>query len=383
MIMLLALLLQQGYTINGKAHAEAAELASIPQSGRVTIDARDRTVSEVAEDISRQAGFRVRWDGAADATVTLAAERAPFVAVVAELARTMKCAFEEFQSADGPFVQIPGTFVKSPVLAWHAQGPLVVTWHGLATWEKASFDGGKPKAVTRYALRLWMDPRGHVRTLTPARDQAVTFAIDGAAHVLKSDHDPNVFSSSAPTWEFEPRAELAGDATIEVAVPFHAPSRTAKAELAWEKGKSVTTGEVTLTVESVASGRKKVRDPKDVFKQIEVVEATAVVKLRHVDAALYDEIAKSRRQPTEEEGARLLKLQEGGVALALHEATVGATTAMVRTAAGASSPFHGYRFEVTARSTDQSFAADRIAIVWAEAYEKREARFRIDGAKLK
>ena len=383
MIMLLALLLQPGYTINGKAHAEAADLASLPQSGRVTIDARDRKVSDVADDLSRQAGFRVRWDGGPEATVTLSAERAPFVAVVAELARTLKCAFEEFQSADGPFVQFPATFVKSPVLAWHAQGPLVVTWHGLATWEKASFDGGKARSVTRYALRLWADPRGHARMSGPARDQAVTFTIGGAAHVVKSDHDPNVFSSSAPTWEFEPRAELAGEATIEVAVPFHAPSRTAKAELAWEKGKSLTAGDVALTVESAKSERKKVRDPKDLFKEIEVVEATAVVKLRHVDAALHDEIMKSGRQPTEEEGARLVKLQEGGGALALREARVGGTLATVRTAGGVSSPFHGHRFEATARSTDLSFAPDRIAIVWAEAYEKREARFRIDGANLK
>lgn len=383
-------LLQPDYTVNGKRHAVRAELADIPQSGRITIDARNRKLGEVADDISRQAGFRVAWDGAKDATVTLSAERAPFVAVIAELARTMNCAFEEFQSGDGPFVQLPGTFVKAPVLAWHADGPLVVTWHGLAERSKSQFDDPK-KALpeSRYALRLWKDPRCHanVNVEKAPRDRLVTFRVGSTAHELKSDHDPAVFSSSAPTWEFDARATLAGTATIEIALPFHAPSKTTSATAAWAQGTTLTSGDVTITVESVKSERKKVRDPKDVFKQIEVVELTAVVKLRHVEAALYDAVVKEGRQPSDDEGKRLVRLQEGGGALGLHDAKLEAGTIAIipqlRTAAGVSSPFDGYRFEIRGQSQDVSFAPERIVLVWAGAFRKCDAALKIEGAELK
>jgi len=384
-----ALLLQSDYTLNGKRHAVRAGLADIPQGGRITIDARDRKVTDVADDISRQAGFRLQWDGEKGATVTLSAEGAPFVAVVAELARTMKCAFEEFQSDDGPFVQLPGTFVKDPVLAWHAEGPLVVTWHGLAARAKTQFDDPKkPAPESRYALRLWKDPRCHanLHVEKAPRERLVTFRVGDAAHELKSDHDPAVFSSSAPTWEFNPRTALKGTATIEIALPFHAPSRTTGATTAWEKGTKLTSGDVTITVESVKSERKKVRDPKDVFKQIEVMESTAVVKLRHVDGALYDTIVKGGRL-TDEEGRRLAQLQEGGGALGLHEAKIEAgstvVVAHVSAAAGVSSPLDGYRFEIRCRSQDLSFKPGRIALVWAGSYRKFDAAFRIEGAELK
>lgn len=387
MILLFALLLQPQYVLNGKTYAERAEMASAPQCGRITIEAVDRPAAEIAAEVSRQAGFLLKWDGPVDAKAGLSAKNAPFVAVVAELARSMKAAFEEFQSSDGPFVQIPGAFVKAPVVAWHADGPLVVTWHGLADRAKSPFaekDAGRPPK--HFQMRLWQDPRCHAIKLPEAapRDQTVTFSLDGKKHVLKSDHDPAVFSSSGPTWQFDPRPELAGEsADVEVSVPVHLPSRTTRGELDWKKGASSTFSDVTLTVESVKTGRKKVPDPKDSFKETEVVEAVAVVFLRHVDGALYDEIVKSGRNPTEAEGERLRKLQEGGGAMALHEALAGSIPARVKRASGISSPVHGYRFEVSIRSSDLSFSPGKVVLVWADAYRRLEASFRISGALLK
>jgi hypothetical protein len=379
------------YSIAGRTYRIEREFAPLPASGRITLEAADRPVNEVCDELSRQAGFRVEWGGDKEKKVSISADRAPLLAVLAELGKLLSCTFCEYSSAEGPFFKLKDGFFDAPILDYSLQGPLILLWHGQAKWEEYNFeDPQKPHRRSRLALTLIKDPRGHSRPGDgqAPRDVPVRFTSDGAARELKSEHLPDQFSSNGPTWQFEPRAELGAQATIDLTLPFYAPSSCRAAALSLAEPETRKEGEVYVTLESFEKEAKELRDPKDVFRKIPGFEYRAKVFLLHADATLADKLRKQKREPTAEELKRLERLNEGGGALAAHDAYFlgpGGARVPVRisSADGMSGPSVGYRYVLTLQTADESFRPERLELVWAQDYEKMSARFSISRAPLK
>ncbi len=362
-LLTILLCLQDAYEINMRPYKMMPELASVPQSGRITLEMRNSPAVDVCAELSKQAGIKIDWNGAKDATTSIQAKDAPLMHVLAEMCRNHECMMEEFQSGDGNYIQIPGTFEKTPMVKYQVQGPFLLIWQGLANLEEYNFkDPKNPIKKTRFALKIVLDPRCHARlTEKGARDFPVTFRIGGKELSVKSDHDPNVFSSSGPTWQFEPRAELAGNASLEVKLPYYLPTGTAQGEIALKKDEKAVSNSVEVSFESLKSEQKK-----DFMTDKEYTEHVATVKIIHVDAAKV-EMEKAHLQ---------------GHAAWLVGADGTKVPAVLKSASGMSGPPMGYRYDIKVKS-EPGFTPERVVISWAHSFKKVEVALKIDDVPLK
>lgn len=363
------------YTLNGKAFASDSKFESVVQSPAITLNVTDKPLTEIAEEISRQAGTRIVWDGPKDAELTLSAENAPLMAVLGEICLKTGQSLTPFQSADGDFLQIRNPFFAAPVKAYAAKGPLLLAWYGMATRERYNFDDPQnPIKETKYYLQLFKDPRGHVDHVIPEgrgpiRDTPVTFTIASGAKVkVASDHDKNTFTSGAPDWEFKARPELSGDkAAIEVAAPVFVPTRLGKIVLPWSTGQKARVESMDISLDDVKTEAKK-RIDHDSFRDIEFNELSAVVHFLHKEG-------------------RELKTPGDGVFDAHGAALIGKDGSrlpgILKGVSGISSPWDGYRSQLVFRIEKPDFEADKVEIEWVAGFKTLDATFKVDDAPLR
>lgn len=345
-------------------------------------------VDEALEALSRDWGLTVEWGGGPLPHVAADPSRPPLVRL-AELGKATRSGFRLWQTMDGgPVMKLSQT--EHPVLAYAVEGPLALVWHGLATTKDHNFEEpAKPIRATRYRLSLVEDPRSHARAGDGGRairDLPVTFRVGGKEMALQSDHRPGVFGSG-PQWEFAPRPELAGTAEIEVTMPYVVPAGTGRAKLPWAAEGTARSEGAVLTLKKVEAGKDTMQDPADPFRQVEVQKFTATFHLVHPEAVgMMSPDQKTR--PTPEQMQAFAKFAEGGKGvLAAHEARLqGAGGAVLRgvlkSADGMHGPPMGYTFKAVFKTPDAAFKPSEFEIVWAEGFQKREARLRIVGASL-
>jgi len=356
-----------------------AELRALPQCKPVTLKVKEKSLGGVLEEISRQAGFLVEGSGARNMPVTLSLENSPFLEALAPICRQGGWNLQEFQREDGRFLKLDENF---PIKGFQVRGPLMLAWYDLTTASKYNFDDPKnPVKSIRYRLGLIEDPLGHIKPGgdKPFRDVPVAFLLpDGKRLELNSDHAKNVWSSSEPTWEFEPRVELAGDkVSIEVTVPILAPTLLQKSVVAWTANASAKAGSLNITLETVKEEKKK-----DFMTNAEFNEFSATFKAIHSTGELMTQIQKENRQPTAEENEKL----KGGV-LAAHEVWLLGTNGSrvkgnARSASGISSPVHGYRYEAKFKPDKPDFKPKEIEITVAEGFREFRILFKLENVPL-
>lgn len=363
------------YTLNGNTFASDSKFESVVQSPAITLNVTDKPLTEIAEEISRQAGTRIAWDGPKDAELTLSAENAPLMAVLGEICLKTGQSLTPFQSPDGDFLQIRNPFFAAPVKAYAAKGPLLLAWYGMATRERYNFDDPQnPIKETKYYLQLFKDPRGHVDHVIPEgrgpiRDTPVTFTTASGAKVkVASDHDKNTFTSGAPDWEFKARSEISGDkAAIEVAAPVFVPTRLGKIVLPWSSGQKTRVESADISLDDVKTEAKKKFD-HDSFKEVEFNELSAVVHLLHKEG-------------------RELKNPGDGVFDAHGAVLIGKDGSrlpgILKGVSGISSPWDGYRSRLVFRIEKPDFEADKVEIAWVAGFKTLDATFKVNDAPLR
>jgi hypothetical protein len=186
------------------------DFESIPLP-RVSIEFSDALVSDVCAEVSKQARYPVRWDGSQTKTITITMRNASLLEVAAEMAKILGCNLSEVSTGEGMTLRLPASFFNPPVLAYQVRGPALVCWYGLTMRDK----------TTRYYTGFFCDRRASTFRV---RDLPVTFTIDGKSFEVKSDHNPNVFTSDRVAWEFESNKLSGARALFEVTVPCTAPS---------------------------------------------------------------------------------------------------------------------------------------------------------------
>ncbi len=382
-LLLLALPLsaaETGYVLNGQAHPADPAFDAIPQSGRITAAFKDVPVEKVLEEISRQAGTPVKFWMGEGAPVTLSAERAPLLAVLAALCKDHGWGLELMTNPEGiEELNVSGS-TDCPVRAYAVRGPLLLLWHGLITSKKYDFDQDPPglKEVTKYRMGLVTDPLSHIEVVDrerqmAARDFPALFKpAEGPEVELKSDHKPNTFGSGPP-WEFAPREGLAGSGSLTVALAFEAPSRLEEAVLPFKPGARTEAGETELSLESADSKTGKVRDPKDRFEQIEALIFTTVFKLVRPGAGVPAGMPEAKEAAAAMTGVRAAHR----VSLVLEDGRVLAGGC--KSANGISSPWHGYRYDASFQAPAAAGKAKEIRIAWARGFSTSRAELRIDG----
>lgn len=341
-------------------------IQEIPTSPRVTLELRDATGKEALAELERVSGVPFSHWGSEEQRVSYAAADVPFLDALGGLCKAAGWSFGPVMSERGEMIQAPDPFFDGPVRAYAVAGPALVTWHGLTTVEQYNFDDpANPIKKTRYFLDLTFDPASHAREgeNRAFRDYPVTAVLaDGTEIELRSDHDPNRFSSSEPTWQFEPRAELEGKtASLRVTVNVAAPTAIGRATLAWAAAGEETIGAVALSTE--APKQSKEQDLEG-FDFVDVHSHTLTVKLIASDEA-----------------------KRAGIdgVFAAHAATVVGkdgtrVRAALKTANGMSGPPMGFRFDVVARTRDAAFEPASVEFEWAEGYAVRELTVTVDGA---
>jgi hypothetical protein len=382
------------YEINGNRYEVPEEVSAIPQSGRVTVHFMNRPVTEILAELSRQSGCPLGWWGNEGPSMTLSTRNAPLLAVLGALCTAHRLDVGPVQTGEGEKLQLSpkegGGIVRCQVA-----GPLLLAWYGLGTETEYNFeDPQNPRKVTRYRLGLIEDLRAHIEAGRgqPLREEPVRFLFQPGAQEreLRSDHQKNIFKTG-PQWKFKPDERFVGSsADIRVHLPFHAPSGLGRKTLAWREGGDDLTGKVRVTLEKVAHEKKKVRDPDDFWKEIEVVECALTFKLIHSAAGKLEELQK-QGTPEALQQAYALQMemhQKGTGALAAHEVfIVGADgtrlAARFGSADGVSGPAYGYRYEATAHGTSLDFVPKEAEIVWAQDLQFREIDLEIPGCPIR
>lgn len=379
----------QGATSASPSTTPAASLPVLDVP-TVSLTLKDQKPKIAFEELSRQYGYLVQWEGnsSEERPLTFQCQKLPFLEALGKLCQLGGWGFDEFQTADGLYIKVPETFSKRPVKALDAKGPLMLVWHGVTTDEEHNFDKpGEKIKTTRYRLSVVDDPRIMVqKNIERAiRDEPVTFIYsDGKRETINSDHNKSVFKSGAPGWEFVPRPEWAGKTVdIEVTIPAALPSVKKSGSLNWAKDQTLTSGDFTLSFEKLTS-EKKQESNRDVsspnfMKPYDVMHHHAIIRIRHAGGDVISKAQKEGRQPTEKEMEKLKDFPAGGVA-ALFEAIIVGTdgkevTAKIDGSSGTHSPYDGYGFDVEFKTDNPSFTPKQVKVTWLEQYKMFQIPF--------
>jgi len=363
-------------------------LKSLPQCAPVTIQASDQPLEEVLKQLSQQAGFTAKCGmGVSDKRVTLSLQNTPFLAALAEICIQIQAGLELLQTSDGYEMHIEADM---PIKKYQLFGPLLLTWHGLATTKEYNFeDPQNMRANTKYWLGVTKDPMSHAETAIDKalRDQPVTLIMaDGQRLILQSDHKPGTFVSGQPDWQFAPRPELSGKkaSSLEVDIPLVTPTRLDQTTLSYTAGQSATLAEAVVTLESVNVKKGKqwnsdIKSP-EFMKEYEVNEFTFTIKLIHAKVKGAPPMGAEELMPPMD-NSPFTQGPEGGL-LAAHELyLVGKDQSRLkcsfRGADGISSPWHGFRFDATCRSKDLKFTPHQVAITWAAGFRSLRAPMKL------
>ena len=361
------------YRVEGADRTEELRLTAIPQSGRVTVNAKEKKLGKLLEEISRQSGITVECGfSGEDALVSLSVEDAPFLVALGELCVRHRFGLELVDSSKGRVFQIETNSASTPVLAYEAHGPLMITWHGLSAVSDYNFDNPqKLLKITKWRLGHLVDPRAGIEvggSIGPLRETAVTFTVDGNVTVLRSDHKPNVFASGVPTWEFAPEKLTGKRAAARVRVPFLAPQSVARGTVAWKQGSRSQSGAVLLTVEEAATAPKEIFVKGESFKVVKGSEWKAVVKLIHSQS-------KDESVPPD---AKVFRARDAWIV----DKSGKKHKAVLDTASGISSPWDGFPYEIECETTDPAAIPASIEIAWTQDYTQGEQVFELKGLSL-
>lgn len=357
--------------------ATAAELAGLPQSPPISLNAADVPLDEVLKDLSRQAGVSVGWGGhfAKPPAVTLALAQVPFWEALLTLCRHAGGPFEMSQGQKH-MIELgghPGAVPSGQVL-----GPVLLASFGVLN--QSFYDDAKKQWLHKDALRLvlLLDPRSTLRIVEPRLDPDFRFTPEGGSPVtLKADKElqnaMGQFEVPGREWSFLPRAELAGkkaDATVRI--PLHWATALQKARLKCAGGEASSGGDLELRLEAVKSDRTKVSDPGGAAYDVDADRFTATFQVIHAQGILFAAIRKEKRVPTKEEAARLVGFPECALVTAHQAHFVGedgsTLSATLRSAEGMSSPWDGYRFEAVATQVEPGFHPKEVVIECATGY---------------
>ena len=373
--------------------ASADEIGARP----VTLEVKGKPLPEVLAELSRQSGLKSEWWGGIGDPPTgdLSVKGGTILEAVASLCKAHAWGISLSDDMEGGYtLKVDGTQTRLPVLAYAASGPILLVWYGLGTTQEFDFDLNPPvpKPVTKYRMGLLVDPLSHAEVLDRAaqklaRDIPLTLRLpDGKELTLQSDHRPNTFGGEM-RWEFKPRPEWAGvSGTFSVTLPYEVPARLHTTEVPFASGKTDAEG-VRIDLEADAATTKKVRDPKDYFKEIDVREFTGKLHLIHASALGLEEVRpyERKREPTEDEARRLKALEEGTGVLQTHAFSIimkdgSALEGPMHKTQGISSPWHGYRFDLKFSSPDLAAEAKALRVSYVEGVVLKKASFTIEGA---
>ncbi|GEM_PF-5540709 len=364
-----------------------ADLARVPQSPRVTLEARQQPLPEVLEELSQQAAFRFTppFSGSAKG-IDLRAEDAPLWEAVLSICRQGPwglCVVQD-SSYEGLVLRIDD---DDPILVADIQGPAMLAGHGLV--KESVFDGaGAWVDKDGIKFSLWIDPNGRMRILEPRLDPQFFFTFeDGRQIQIQADKETQ-FMLNGRSWFFEPSEELSGAAAdVRLRIPIYGAVAISEATLPWRAGASGSSAEAEVTVREVKSENVEVRDEKDWFEKKKVDQFTATVHVIHSAGKLMARLSEERRQATTEE-QKLLQLPPEAMAVECHEVwIVGEDGRRLRAtlddAAGISSPWHGKASDATIRVEEPGFVPKEIVVRWAHDFRRFELEFLLKDLPLR
>lgn len=359
------------------------DLASLPQSLPVTIEARDESVFDVMAEIERQSGAAVTGlERGSDAKrITLSLRKAP-------LWEALLAAGRPAGVTDLGYVQEGGR-VKIDLSPWQPQkraappsydvrGPFLFIWDGLVEDKEFDFSQSPPQTVDRawMRLRLMIDPATEVN-IEPNVNPPITFYLPGGRAVtLTPDHEVQT-EHGGRLWKFALRDELKpAPVRVEGRVPVWTATQEQGATVEARALATVRSGDVTLTVQSLKQTGDEIALSAFLICTPEAREGFAKEQ-----QALWGSIHREHRQPSAEE-QRKLKSLEGAAALAarrmvLTGAAGPALEAPARSANGFSGPPIGYTFQSTFRVPD-GFVPKSVTVRYQMGYRCVDVPFRIE-----
>jgi hypothetical protein len=358
MTILVCLLLQDGCVINGEKFPSDPKLDSTPML-RITVDFNDKLMTEAFEELSKQSGVPLVWQGDPKETLSISAQNAPIVGVLAAIARIKECSFEEWMRG----YQMPATWFKATVKGFQVKGPLVLVWYGRATWE-AYVATNKRGTVTRIAAALYRDP-GHRLGFGPGIHvwEHNTMVFNGSIKPKTLGKESDT-SEHIPQWEFESEA-LSGDkVTVDLNMNIRAPSSVKRGVFSAEEGQGMKLGKKIATIESIQKEKEKV-----------------IVKVRMIHA---DSMLLKKAQRTNEEEEKLKRVKGAWTELDID--TAFAVTKDGRRFIGSVMPqrekeWEGNLNEITFRGDGLNL--DQIEIFQIEAHEEFQVPFKLVDVPLK
>ncbi|PKL78598.1 MAG: hypothetical protein CVV27_03095, partial [Candidatus Melainabacteria bacterium HGW-Melainabacteria-1] len=288
---------------------EPAILASTPQAPFVTLNVRNQPIDKVLAEIQKQTGQDIKWEGSKVPQVNLITRNAPLWAVIAQLCRQTKTGFSFYSQPGNPIkIAAPtanSTFSTKPVLAWQAQGPLLLSWNGRVRDTEFDFDQNPPKPIdiNYLSLSLNVDRQSSVSLEVPtAKNISFTLANGKIVKVAPKELQDG---AGGRVWRIPASKDLAGQQNVSLEMPLKVlmPTRTFSADLPWRAdqavrkfGQNFVISRINTTDSGIqATLRSKPQLPKGITEsQIKALTAKSLKgELSKAERRLLDDLAQS------------------------------------------------------------------------------------------
>ena len=360
-------------------------LASTPQTPFVTLKAQSMVLPEILAEIKKQSGQEVKWGGPESKLpkLSLTTRQAPFLAAIAQLCKQTKTGFVAYSQPGHP-IEVNYPDAKSavsvkPVLAWQAQGPLLLIWNGKVTDTSFDFKQKPPRSYksTFLSLALTMDQQSSASLEVPAATM-LHFTLSNGKPVSVTPEELQD-GAGGRVWRITDKA-LAGKANVSLELPLKVsmPTRVFSGFLSWKPKTLQAVENQTLVLSEISKTETglqitlKARPglPKGMTEA--QVQQLLAKELAHTTTAAEHKLLETVVKPAQamDLDAKNLYLEDNKGARLLGS---------IRESIGG--PGLGYEFKLVF-DTKESFKPRRMYLSWKGANQTVDVKFKLKGLNI-